>query len=160
MSDSKEQDERYESPLARWSARKARARAQTESSQPPTVPLPLAPQRELTDADMPPLETIDQNTDMRGFFSPQVGAELRRLALRKLFQLPAYNVRDGLDDYAEDFTQFAKLGDIVTADMRYMQEVKERLLAEAREKAVPADEPSEDTQPLEAPAQDSEDQPT
>ena len=52
------------------------------------------------------------------------------MALRKLFQTAKFNVRDGLDDYDEDFRDFAALGDILTVDMKHQQE-----LAEARGKA-------------------------
>ncbi|NIQ95758.1 MAG: hypothetical protein GWN87_17280, partial [Desulfuromonadales bacterium] len=43
-----------------------------------------------------------------------------------------FNIRDGLDDYDEDFRTFASLGDIVTADMKHQQELAE---ARAREQA-------------------------
>ena len=64
--------------------------------------------------------------------SSGVSDELRKLALRKLFHGVGFNIRDGLDDYDEDFTSFAKLGDIVTSDMRHQAEVKAR---KAREEA-------------------------
>jgi CobQ-like glutamine amidotransferase family enzyme len=69
---------------------------------------------------MPPVETLNEHSDYSGFFSSKVSEELRRLALRKLFHSPVFNVTDGLDDYAEDYTTFAKLGNIVTHDMRRM----------------------------------------
>ena len=40
----------------------------------------------LTDADMPPIETLTEDSDYTGFMSPEVSEELRKLALRKLFQ--------------------------------------------------------------------------
>lgn len=121
--------------LQRWSARKIQAKSsgdQAEGVDGLTVQSEAAPQTEpeppveLTDADMPPLESIDATTDMSGFFSPKVSAELRRLALHKLFHLPSYNIRDGLDDYDDDYTKFEPLGDIVTSDMKHMQRVAER----------------------------------
>ena len=77
-----------------------------------------AVERQLRDEDMPPIETLNEHSDYSGFFSSKVSEELRRLALRKLFHSPVFNVTDGLDDYAEDYTKFAKLGNIVTHDMR------------------------------------------
>jgi hypothetical protein len=74
------------------------------------------------DEDMPPLESLDENSDYSGFLSPKVSDQLRQLALRKLFHSAAFNVCDGLDDYAEDFTTFEKLGDVMTADLRYRLE--------------------------------------
>lgn len=78
-----------------------------------------------TDADMPSIESLDENSDYSGFMAPMVSEKLRQLALRKLFRLPMFNIIDGLDDYAEDYTTFEALGNIVTADMKYEMEVKE-----------------------------------
>lgn len=93
------------------------------------------PDGELTDADMPPLHSIDETTDMSGFFSGKVTDAVKRAALRKFFHSPAFNVVDGLDDYAEDFTSFAPLGDIITSDMRHRMEVE----AERARAALEAD---------------------
>lgn len=82
------------------------------------------------DSDMPPLESLGNDSDYSGFMSPKVSDELRNLALRKLFLGGMFNIRDGLDDYDDDFTSFEKLGDIVTADMRHqMAMAKEALEA-------------------------------
>lgn len=90
----------------------------------------------LTDADMPPLESLNSDSDYSGFLSRGVSRELRQLALRKLFSGAGFNLRDGLDDYDEDFTEFEPLGDIVTADMKYQQRLqaeREAAEQEARE---------------------------
>jgi hypothetical protein len=79
----------------------------------------------LTDADMPALDTLDEHSDFSGFLSPGVSDSLRKLALRKLFSSAGFNIRDGLDDYDEDFTSFTPLGDIVTSDMKHRAEVAE-----------------------------------
>ena len=85
-----------------------------------------------TDADMPPVDSLTPDSDYSGFLSPGVSDALRKRALRKLFQSEVFNVRDGLDDYDDDFTQFEKLGDIVTADMRHQLEMQARREAEKR----------------------------
>ncbi len=72
----------------------------------------------LSDADMPPIESLDENADYSPFLSPRVSSDLRRLALRKLFHSPKFNLRDGLNDYDEDYTCFAGLGDTVAAELR------------------------------------------
>ncbi|MDX1433679.1 MAG: DUF3306 domain-containing protein, partial [Gammaproteobacteria bacterium] len=109
-----------------------------------TAPAARASRDEPTDADMPDVDSIDENTDMSGFFSSKVTDAVKRAALKKFFHSSAFNVVDGLDDYAEDFTSFAPLGDIVTADMRHRMEVeaeRARAAAEAElaEEALPAD---------------------
>ncbi len=62
--------------------------------------------------------------------SSGVSDELRNLALRKLFRAPVFNIRDGLDEYDDDFTQFEKLGDIVTSDMKHRIEMEQQKLQE------------------------------
>ena len=91
---------------------------------------------ERTDADMPPLETLSADSDFTGFLSPKVSETLRRAALRKLFHSSTFNVIDELDDYAEDFTTFEALGDIITADMRHQIELQARKKAEAAKQAL------------------------
>jgi hypothetical protein len=145
--------------LQRFHRRKTAARQATEASQAPLTGVTEAarvPPRtesepeqapELTDADMPPLETLTADSDYRGFLSPKVSESLRRAALRRLFHGSAFNVIDELDDYAEDFTTFEALGDIVTADMRHQIEVEARKQAAAVKRALLDDE-----EPVEAAA--------
>jgi len=90
----------------------------------------------LTDADMPALDTLSSSSDYSAFFSKGVSKELRQQALRHLFSHAKFNIRDGLNDYDEDYTTFEPLGDTVTSDMRWHKarkerEEKERLEAEA-----------------------------
>jgi hypothetical protein len=138
--------------LSRWARRKRMARsggdpdaAQSESSAPQAALARSAPDaaetpseadadeaQELTDEDMPPLETIDENTDMRGFFSSKVSQQVKKAALRKFFHSPAFNIVDGLDDYDDDFTSFPALGDIITSDMRGQMEREAKRAAESR----------------------------
>ena len=66
----------------------------------------------------PPLESLTTDSDYSGFLSPGVSETLRRLALRKLFHAPEFNLCDGLDDYDDDFRTFAELGSMVTVEMR------------------------------------------
>jgi len=83
---------------------------------------------------MPPVDSLDERSDFAVFMSPGVSEQLRAQALRKLFHLPGFHVPDGLDDYDDDFTQFAKLGDIVTREMERML-LRERQAADATEAA-------------------------
>lgn len=145
-SGSNEQDANF---LGRWARRKAQAKSNKAPDATPTVPAPEEPtqaQRESLaptsqsepaaaavpddnpPAPIPPLESLDENSDYSRFMASDVEKDLRRLALRKLFKAPAFGIRDGLDDYDDDFTSFEKLGNIVTADMKFH---KERLEAEA-----------------------------
>jgi hypothetical protein len=127
--------------LARWSRRKVHARTATPSAPASTQGVTVGPaeagavgrepdRKDPTDADMPPLESLTAESDYSGFLSRGVSEGLRRKALSRLFRSPAFNVVDGLDDYAEDFRSFAALGDIVTADMRHRMEQQARRLVD------------------------------
>ncbi len=118
-----------EGPLSRWSRLKGQARHTEQGSIDRNTPdhahaRPVDPpaERHPTDADMPPIESLNEHSDYSGFLSPEVSDELRRLALRKLFHLPEFNIKDGLDDYDEDFRTFEVLKDVITADMRFEME--------------------------------------
>ena len=144
-----------ESPLSRWSRRKLEARevVEAEALEPTDAVAKTAEEIEekpvLTDADMPDIETLSEDSDYSGFMSAGVSDELRNLALRKLFRSSVFNIRDGLDEYDDDFTQFEKLGDIVTSDMKHQMEIqaqklREKLAAEAE--MEPLDEDGAETE--------------
>ncbi|MEX0374762.1 DUF3306 domain-containing protein [Spiribacter pallidus] len=142
--------------LGRWARRKEAQRREAEASaspepssaeHEPTEPVPHATETAapaegeaapLTDADMPDIDSLAPDSDVSGFFSPGVSEALRRKALRKLFHTARFNVKDGLDDYDEDYTQLQSLGNVETWDMKRQQqrlaerrERRERLEAEA-----------------------------
>ena len=122
--------------LSRWSRLKQAGGAEAAAEE--TLPEPSADAAaeapaELTDDDMPPLNTLGDDDDYSGFLSKGVSDALRKQALRRLFRSPKFNVVDGLDDYAEDFTTFAPLGDIITADMKHHME---RLLRDQEAETV------------------------
>lgn len=128
--------ETKESTLSRWSRRKLEARAEEAPAPIEDDPAALPAEEEgpvLTDADMPAVDSLTEDSDFSGFMSPGVSDELRKLALRKLFRSSVFNIRDGLDEYDEDYTTFEKLGDVVTADMKHQLEIQEQKLREAME---------------------------
>jgi hypothetical protein len=125
--DAREREHTDEPFLKRWSRLKAdSASAKAQESPVPVAdeptaardgaePEPLPP----SDEDMPPLETLDENSDFSGFMSPRVSAGLRKQALRKLFRSARFNVISELDDYIDDYRNYPALGDIVTSDMKH-----------------------------------------
>jgi hypothetical protein len=126
--------------VRRWSRRKEQVRQarQTRVAAPPAA-TEAAP-RVLTDADMPPVESLDASSDFSPFLSPGVSEELRRLALRKLFHLPQFNERCPLDGEYYDCTNLEPLGSIITYDMREeMQRAAEKLAQTVSEKSRPAE---------------------
>jgi len=131
--------------LARWSERKARAREAAIQRSAEGIPRVDDNQPSMRDEDMPPVDALDEHSDVSDFFSPEVSEKLRTAALRKFFHSPAFNIVDGLDDYDDDFTNFTALGDIVTAEMRHRmqhQEHERQEIKDGEEAGVAADDPS------------------
>jgi hypothetical protein len=140
--------------LARWSQRKLEARRENmpatdgddetprPAGEPGITTEPAEPARELTDADMPPLDSLNEDSDYSPFLSPGVSDGLRRLALRRLFSQPDFNITDGLNDYDEDYTQFAGLGNVISHEMKRMlareQEQEQEQEQKQEEGAQPA----------------------
>lgn len=110
-------------------------------------------QEEKAPVELPPIESLSEDSDYSLFMSPEVDENLRKLALRKLFKSPLFNVVDGLNDYDDDFTTFELLGDIVTSDMKFHEERKK---AEEALKRQQADEAGEVSEPIESEALGSE----
>lgn len=138
-----------ESFLQRWSRLKAEApERQRESAADVAQPGPGADADPETGAKTPPpvlpsLDELGDDSDYSAFLAPEVDESLRRQALRRLFRSPKFNVCDGLDDYCEDFTQFAPLGGIVTADMRHqLERAAKQALARLEESASRDDAPA------------------
>lgn len=109
--------------LRRWSRRKAAdnaalkpADSMVATSAPADVGDEALPH--LTDADMPPLETLTSVDDFSPFMAPGVSDRLRNLALRKLFGAPGFNIRDGLDDYDDDYTRFDTIAKATAAELK------------------------------------------
>ena len=152
--------------LARWSRRKALSRTgealpepridvddraqdalQADKEAAPVVESPAPEQAaEAGDDEMPelpPLETLDENSDYSAFLGKGVPPDLKQKALKKLFHSPKFNIRDGLDDYDLDFTNPKPLGDIITAEMRYrVQRELERLAGLDEDEENPEDAPA------------------
>ena len=140
--------------LSRWSRLKHESRAED-----------AAPVAEKKDAEpVPPVETMTPQSDFSPFMQPKVKEELRRLALKKLFRDPHFNVPDPFEPYSRDWNiaepippdMLAKLNQarsvLLTPEERAALEEKERqeaqaaAAAQAKPEETKADEPgSENT---------------
>jgi hypothetical protein len=173
--------------LARWSKRKALAREGVELPEPDND-VAQDDEPEAGDADetaaaphqgadgqgedapaavpeLPPIESLGEDSDYAPFLAAGVPADVQRKALRKLFRSPKFNVRDGLNDYDLDYSSPEPLGNIVTAEMRHrLRQELERLAGldrdnededEHRNKDVAAVAAADDSEEHEQPA-DSE----
>ena len=150
-----ESDPPVEGFSERWSRRKQEAGR--EDIEPPVqsrLPDTAAsePEPALTDDDMAPVESLDERSDYAAFLSPGVSEQLRAQALRKLFKLPGMHLPDGLDDYDDDFTQFADLGKTITHEMQRMLN-RELMADNANDNAAMQTEPQATVEPV-APSED------
>ena len=75
--------------LARWS----RLKREEPIEKKPETPAPA----------LPPVEKLSAESDFTGFMHPKVKEELRRLALKKLFGDPHFNIPDPFEPYSRDW---------------------------------------------------------
>ena len=69
--------------------------------------------------DLPPLESLTPDSDFQPFMDPRVADGVRRAALKTLFRNPAFNVTDGLDEYAGDYTKLETLTPAMVAALKH-----------------------------------------
>lgn len=125
--------------LQRWSRRKraARQRAEEVVTPEPAAAKSAAPAKVLTDADMPPIETLDEKSDYSVFMSPGVSHALRSQALRRLFTtLPGLNQPEALNSEFYDMRGLEPLGNVITHEMRDEMEREAQKLRDAAVAAV------------------------
>lgn len=111
--------------LQRWSRRKLEA-GETDTQELPVAAAAEAqtaaaveePSPEQDLGPIPDLDSLGEASDFSRFMQSDVAEALRRQALKKLFHLPEFNITDGLNDYDDDYTSFAPLGDVITHEMK------------------------------------------
>ncbi|GHE19528.1 DUF3306 domain-containing protein [Halomonas urumqiensis] len=116
------------SRVSRWSKRKLEERDTPSHAHQPDVlddnvvqaehmhEADLSVHEELTDPPppgsldetLPAPETLPAGSDFKAFMAPGVSDALRRRALRRMFSAGHYGIRDGLDDYDDDYRQTLK----------------------------------------------------
>ena len=94
--------EEKEAFLARWSRLK-REEPVVEKKDDTPAPVPV----------LPAVESLTPESDFAGFMHPKVTDELRRLALKKLFSDPHFNLPDPFEAYSGDWTA----GEAIPAEM-------------------------------------------
>ena len=96
--------------------------------------------------DLPPVESLNKESDFKAFLADGVPEELKRAALRKLWLSdPAFAFRDGLDDYDENFRIVDKM--LATADelrKGWAGTEEQAEPTESAESAEPGEEEDED----------------
>lgn len=104
--------------LSRWSSRKLR---KTDLPPAKSEDSPGQENQVETVAESPAGTTAESQPVWQ---NPELDTASRRQALRDIFKKPGIGVPDGLDEYERDYNyhNFAKLGDVVTHEMRRLLE--------------------------------------
>ncbi|MGE5523351.1 MAG: DUF3306 domain-containing protein [Rhodospirillaceae bacterium] len=139
-------DEQDKTFLSRWSRLKAEARkaeagyaddAPADGLQVPAAhagaPDLRAPSAEAP--AVPPVESLDIDSDYRPFFHPKIEEGVRRAALKKLFSDPHFNVMDGLDVYIDDYSKADPLPDGMLGELEQARKILGWSREDAEERA-------------------------
>ncbi len=84
--------------LSRWS------RLKQEREQSRAQPLAEESKEEAAAPALPPVDKLTPESDFAPFMHPKVADALRRVALKKLFLDPHFNVPDAFEPYSGDWT--------------------------------------------------------
>ena len=144
--------------LRRWARLKAQPAqadapvpAVEEVSTPPapapasaSVPAP-APAPDEADAPARPAPTLDDvarltpDSDYSSFVAQGVDKTVQRMALKKLFADPHFNVMDGLDIYIDDYNKVTPLPEGMLASLKHAPGVLSRLFGDDEKEPADAD---------------------
>lgn len=114
--------------VRRWS------RLKHEQNEKPAVPEKAA---ETPKPDLPPVDKLTPESDFSQFMHPKVEDALRRVALKKLFGDPHFNLPDPYEAYSGDWT----VGEPISEEMLATLNQAQRLLfSEEKKEEAPKEE--------------------
>jgi hypothetical protein len=120
--------EEKEAFLSRWSRLKREQPVEKQAV--PETPAPV----------LPTIESLTPESDFAGFMHPKVNDALRRLALKKLFNDPHFNVADPFEAYSGDWT----VGEPITPELlATLNQARTVLFTEPEKKPEEEDKPAE-----------------
>jgi len=135
-------EEKKEAFLSRWSRRK-----KTESGN------AVVPAKDDTPAPvLPPVDSLTPQSDFAPFMNPKVEDALRRVALKKLFSDPHFNLPDPYEAYSGDWTGGEPIPEAMLASLEQMKSLLRTPPAETAKTEIP---PEEKPQPDEPRRQDT-----
>jgi hypothetical protein len=92
---------------------------------------------------LPPVDKLTPDSDFTGFMHPKVEDALRRVALKKLFSDPRFNVADPFEAYSGDWTG----GEPIPEEMLAALNQAKRLLFDEKKEADGEKKEAEKTAP-------------
>lgn len=119
--------------LSRWSSRKLRKAEQHTDEVDDNIVEPAPTKAPAEQADVASQEAVASEQPV--WTDLQLDKTRRRQALRDIFQKPGIGLPDGMDEYERDYNyhNFAKLGNVVTHEMRRLLEKQAEQIATAAE---------------------------
>lgn len=125
--------EKNEEFLSRWSRRK---RESEQAVEPKTeAPAPV----------VPPVDQLTTQSDFSGFMHPKVEDALRRVALKKLFSDPHFNIPDPYEAYSGDWTGGEAIPEAMLASLEQMKTLVRKPPVEAPAEAPPEEAARKET---------------
>ncbi|PIL45604.1 hypothetical protein CR105_05805 [Massilia eurypsychrophila] len=115
--------------LQRWSRLKAEPVAPAPVEVVPAPPAaPVAePQADVALPTLADAAALDAASDYSAFVGRGVDASVRRLAMKKLFADPHFNVKDGLDIYMGDYNIASPVSEAMLASMSHARNIFARI---------------------------------
>jgi hypothetical protein len=115
--------------LQRWSRLKAEpvAPAPVEVAPAPVLVQPDEPEVEVALPTLADAAALDAGSDYSAFVGRSVDASVRRLAMKKLFADPHFNVKDGLDIYMGDYNVPSPVSEAMLASMSHARNIFARI---------------------------------
>jgi len=101
---------------------------------------------------LPPVDTLTPASDFAPFMHPKVGDALRRVALKKLFADPRFNVPDPYEAYSGDWSGGDPISEELLKTLNQartvlFREEEEQKKKDAEAQATAADKPKEEDGP-------------
>jgi len=119
--------------LSRWSRVKGEQNVPEKKEEPEASPAPA----------LPPVGELTPESDFSGFMHPKVEDALRRVALKKLFRDPHFNVPDPFEAYSGDWT----VGEPISEEMLATLNQARTLIFGKEEKKEEAKDDAKDDAP-------------
>ena len=119
--------------LSRWS----RLKQEPPPEKAPESPAPV----------LPPVDKLTPESDFSGFMHPKVEDALRRVALKKLFSDPHFNLPDPYEAYSGDWTGGEPIPEAMLASLEQMKALLKQPSAEKTIEEVSKDEKPQPDEP-------------
>lgn len=92
---------------------------------------PAAPAPNTQKPDLPPVDQLTPESDFKGFMHPRVGDALRRVALKRLFSDPHFNIPDPFEPFSGDWTVGEPISEKMLASLEQMKQMLKKPPEEA-----------------------------